>query len=86
MRQPNPDAKLTARQLATVLGVSPQLVNRWRTFGWIDPVTKERRYLQVADRNTVGDRRYRYLDGAQAEAATRKSDKSFRKTRQLAAA
>lgn len=76
----NPDAKLTARQLAHALGVTPQLVNTWHTDGYLTP-TGERVHLPEVGRNWKGHRLYRYLDGAKAEAATRRSPKSFRKPR-----
>lgn len=77
-RRANPDAKLTARQLATALGVSPQLVNRWHTDGYLNH-NGERVYLPSVGRNWKGHRLFRYLDGAIAEAVTRQSPKSFRK-------
>lgn len=85
MRQTaDPNAKLTARELATALGVSPQLVNRWHTDGYLNR-DGERVFLPLADRDWRGHRRFRYLDGAKAEAATRRSPKSFRKLRDWAA-
>ena len=76
----NPDAELTARELATALGVSPQLVNRWHTYGWLN-ADRERVYLPEAGRNRKGERLFRYIDGVRAEAATRRSPKSYRKPR-----
>jgi hypothetical protein len=78
----DPNAKLTAKELATALGVSPQLVNRWHTDGYLD-AAGQRVFLAEADRNWRGHRRFRYLDGAKAEAATRRSPKSFRKPRRV---
>lgn len=74
----DPDTRLTAKELALALGVSPQLVNRWHTDGYLNR-DGEHVYLPMADRNRRGHRRFRYLDGARAEAATRRSPKSFRK-------
>jgi phytoene/squalene synthetase len=76
----NPDAELTARELATALGVSPQLVNRWHTYGWLD-ADRNRVYLAEVGRNRKGERLFRYIDGVRAEAATRRSPKSYRKPR-----
>lgn len=73
----NLDAKLTARELGLALGVTPQLVNRWHTDGYLDR-DGERVWLPEAGRNWRGHRLFRYLDGAKAEAATRRSPKSFR--------
>ncbi|MET8278262.1 hypothetical protein [Micromonospora sp. NPDC005174] len=73
----NPDAKLTAAQLALALNVTPQLVNTWHTDGYL--TNGERVYLPEAGRNWKGHRLFRYLDGAKAEAATRQSPRSFRK-------
>ena len=85
MRQTaNPDAKLTARELALALGVSPQLVNTWHTDGYVNR-DGVRVYLPLADRNWQGHRRFRYIDGAKAEAATRRSPHSVRKPRDWAA-
>lgn len=80
----DPDAKLTATELAVAVGVSPQLVNRWHTDGYLN-ADGERVFLPLADLNWRGHRRFRYLDGAKAEAATRRSPKSFRKPRDWAA-
>lgn len=74
----DPDTPLTAKELALALGVSPQLVNRWHTDGYLNR-DGEHVCLPMADRNRRGHRRFRYLDGARAEAATRRSAKSFRK-------
>ncbi|WP_431728600.1 hypothetical protein [Verrucosispora sp. TAA-831] len=76
----NPDAKLTARQLALALGVTPQLVNTWHTDGYLTP-GGDRVYLPEAGRNWKGHRQFRYLDAAKAEAATRRSARSHRKPR-----
>lgn len=85
MRQTaDPDAKLTAAELGKVLGVSAQLVNRWHTEGYLNR-DGVRVFLPMVDRNWRGHRRYRYLDGAKAEAATRRSPKSYRKRRDWAA-
>lgn len=85
MRQTaDPNAKLTARELGLALGVSPQLVNRWHTDGYLN-ADGERVYLVEAGRNWRGHRQFRYLDGAKAEAATRRSPKSYRKPRDWAA-
>lgn len=75
----NSEAKLTARELATVLGVSPQLVNTWHRDGYLN-AAGERVHLPEVGRNWRGHRLFRYLDGARAEAATRRSPRSFRKT------
>lgn len=74
----NPNAELTAKQLAFVLGVSPQLVNHWHTDGYRTP-DGQHVHLPEAGRNRQGHRLFRYLDGAKAEAATRQSPKSYRK-------
>jgi hypothetical protein len=74
----NPNAELTARQLAAALDVTPQLVNRWHTDGYLNRAG-ERVYLAAVGRNRLGHRLFRYLDGAIAEAATRQSPKSYRK-------
>lgn len=74
----DPQAKLTARELATVLKVSPQLVNTWHRDGYLNG-DGERMFLPEAGRNWRGHRLFRYLDGAKAEAATRRSPRSFRK-------
>ncbi|MFG1659064.1 hypothetical protein ACGFIY_21280 [Micromonospora chersina] len=85
MRQTaDPDAKLTAAELGKALGVSAQLVNRWHTEGYLNR-DGMRVFLPMADRNWRGHRRFRYLDGAKAEAATRRSPKSYRKQRDWAA-
>lgn len=85
MRQTaDPNAKLTARELAVALGVSPQLVNTWHTDGYVNR-DGERVFLPMVDRNWKGHRRFRYLDGAKAEAETRRSRHSFRKPRDWAA-
>lgn len=76
----NPNAKLTARQLGLALGVSPQLINRWHTDGYLT-AKGERVYLPEVGRNWKGHRLFRYLDGAKAEAATSKSPKSYRNPR-----
>ncbi|MEV1013761.1 hypothetical protein AB0I89_23710 [Micromonospora sp. NPDC049801] len=76
----NPDAKLTAAQLALALGVTPQLVNTWHTDGYLN-ADGERVYLTEAGRNWKGHRLFRYLDGAKAESATRRSPRSYRKPR-----
>lgn len=76
----DPHAKLTAAQLGQVLGVSPQLVNYWHTDGYLTP-DGERAHLPEAGRNWKGHRLFHYIDGAKAEAATRRSEKSFRKPR-----
>lgn len=80
----DPNAKLTAAELAAALGVSPQLVNRWHTDGYLNR-DGDRVFLPLADRNWRGHRRFRYIDGAKAEAATRRSPKSYRKPRDWAA-
>jgi hypothetical protein len=80
----DPGAKLTACELATALGVSPQLVNRWHTVGYLAG-DGERVFLAEAGRNWRGHRLFRYLDGARAEAATRRSPRSFRKSGRPAA-
>lgn len=76
----NPDAKLTAAQLALALNVTPQLVNTWHTDGYLN-ADGERVHLPEAGRNWKGHRLFRYLDGAKAEAATRRSARSYRKPR-----
>ncbi|MBM0235947.1 hypothetical protein JNW88_00395 [Micromonospora sp. ATA32] len=80
----DPNAKLTAKELAVALGVSPQLVNRWHTDGYLNR-DGERVFLSEAGRSWRGHRLFRYLDGAKAEGATRRSPKSFRKPRDWAA-
>jgi hypothetical protein len=75
----DPEAKLTARELATALKVSPQLVNTWHRDGYLNG-DGERMFLPEAGRNWRGHRLFRYLDGARAEAATRRSPRSFRKS------
>ncbi|WP_433460713.1 hypothetical protein [Micromonospora sp. CA-248212] len=77
----NPDAKLTAAQLALALGVTPQLVNTWHTDGYL--TNGERVYLPEVGRNWKGHRLFRYLDGAKAESATRRSPRSYRKPRAI---
>lgn len=78
MRFADPNALLTARQLAQALSVLPQLVNRWHTKGYLN-AAGERVYLTEAGRNDKGERLFRYIDAAIAEATTGNSAKSYRK-------
>lgn len=74
----DPDAKLTARELALALGVTPQLVNTWHTTGYMNR-DGVRVYLPEVGRNRKGHRQFRYIDGVRAEACTRRSPSSYRK-------
>jgi hypothetical protein len=61
----NPDALLTGAQAARLVGVSKQLVRRWRQLGHLEPVAEH-------------PPRYRVRDVWKAERATRRSPHSHR--------
>lgn len=78
MRFADPNALLTARQLAEALGVTQQLVNYWHTDGYLN-AAGERVFLDSPKRNRKGARLFRYIDAAVAEATTGASAKSYRR-------
>lgn len=72
------DAILPAATCARIVGVSPPLLQRWRTKGWIDPQTGARRYLTAATVTPTGRPLYRLGDARQAERDTWRNPRSHR--------
>lgn len=66
------DARLTRDLAAHAADVKPSTVAMWASRGWVDPVTGERRKLEVAARDWRGRPLFRYTDVMAAEQATRR--------------
>jgi hypothetical protein len=61
---------------AHAAGVTESTIGMWASRGWKDPVTGERRYLEVAKRDWQKRPMYRYADVMAAEKATRRRGRS----------
>jgi hypothetical protein len=74
----NLDARLGTAEGALAVGVSKHTVRKWRTEGWIDLDTQQRRTLPTVGTDRSGNPLHRYGDLLAAERDTRRSGKSHR--------
>jgi hypothetical protein len=73
------EALLDTAAGAQAVNVSKHTVRKWRTLGWLDLATGERRFLPLATPDRQGNPRHRLGDLLDAERATRRSGKSHRR-------
>lgn len=66
------EPRLTRDLAAHAAGVTASTVAMWASRGWVDPITGERRKLEVAARDWRGRPLFRYADVMAAEQATRR--------------
>lgn len=71
MRNPD-DALLTRDVAAHAAGVKLSAITMWTSRGWVDPVTRERRKLEIVKRDWRGRALFRHADVMAAEQATRR--------------
>lgn len=66
------DVLLTRDIAAHAAGVKPSSITMWTSRGWLDPVTGQRRKLDVVRHDWRGRALFRYTDVMLAEQATRR--------------